>query len=57
VIERATHTFQAADGLTLAYHEAGSGRPVLLLHGYISAALDTWVRSGPAPSSWPRDGG
>ena len=48
VIEPATHTFQAADGLTLAYHEVGSGRPVVLLHGYISAALDTWVRSGAA---------
>jgi pimeloyl-ACP methyl ester carboxylesterase len=49
VIEPATHTFQAADGLTLAYHEVGSGRPVvLLLHGYISAALDTWMRSGAA---------
>ena len=31
MIEPATHTFQATDGLTLAYHEAGSGRPVVLL--------------------------
>jgi pimeloyl-ACP methyl ester carboxylesterase len=46
VIELATYPFQAADGLTLAYHEAGSGRPVALLHGYISPARDTWVRSG-----------
>ncbi len=48
MIEPATHTFQAADGLTLAYHEAGSGRPVVLLHGYISPALATWVDSGAA---------
>ncbi len=44
----ATHTFTSADGLTLSYHEAGSGRPVVLLHGYISTALETWVRSGVA---------
>ncbi len=47
-MEPATHTFRAADGLTLAYHEVGSGRPVVLLHGYISAARETWVRSGAA---------
>ena len=47
-MEPATHTFQAADGLTLAYHEVGAGRPVLLLHGYISPARETWVRSGAA---------
>jgi pimeloyl-ACP methyl ester carboxylesterase len=47
VIELATRTF-TADGLTLAYHEVGSGRPVVLLHGYISPALDTWMRSGAA---------
>jgi len=45
VIEPATHTFQATDGLTLVYHEAGAGWPVVLLHGYISAALETWMRS------------
>ncbi len=43
-----THTFQAGDGLTLVYHEVGAGRPVVLLHGYISAALETWMRSGAA---------
>ena len=46
LIEPATHTFPSDDGLTLAYHEVGSGRPVILLHGYISAALETWARSG-----------
>jgi pimeloyl-ACP methyl ester carboxylesterase len=47
-MEPATHTFRAEDGLTLAYHEIGSGRPVVLLHGYITAARETWVRSGAA---------
>jgi pimeloyl-ACP methyl ester carboxylesterase len=42
------HTFRSHDGLTLAYHEVGSGRPVVLLHGYISAARETWLHSGAA---------
>ena len=58
VTEPTTHTFTAEDGLTLAYHEVGSGRPVVLLHGYISAALETWMRSGAAArAAWPRGGG
>jgi pimeloyl-ACP methyl ester carboxylesterase len=46
--EIVSHTFQADDGLALAYHEVGSGRPVVLLHGYISASRETWLRSGAA---------
>ena len=41
-----TQTFQAADGLTLAYHEVGSGRPVVLLHGYMSTGPEIWMRTG-----------
>ena len=41
-----TQTFQAADGLTLAYHEVGSGRPVVLLHGYMSTGPEVWMRTG-----------
>jgi len=44
--ELATHTFPAGDGLTLAYHELGTGRPVVLLHGYTSSAGDTWIQTG-----------
>lgn len=48
MVQPATHTFRSHDGLTLAYHEVGSGRPVVLLHGYISAARETWLHSGAA---------
>jgi pimeloyl-ACP methyl ester carboxylesterase len=41
VNDLATHTFRAADGATLAYHEVGSGQPVVMVHGYISTALET----------------
>ncbi len=44
--EPATHSFTAPDGLTLAYHEVGAGRPVLLLHGYTSTSHESWVRTG-----------
>ena len=48
MIEPVTHTFQSGDGLTLAYHEVGDGRPAVLLHGYISAARETWLGTGAA---------
>ena len=41
-----TRTFDADDGVTLAYHELGAGRPVVLLHGYLSNARDIWVPTG-----------
>ena len=44
--EWVTQTFQAADGVTLAYHEVGAGRPVVLLPGYMSAAREIWARTG-----------
>lgn len=44
--EPATHTFRAPDGIALAYHEVGAGRPVVLLHGYTSTAHENWVRTG-----------
>ena len=43
-----TRFVQASDGTALAVHEAGAGRPVLLLHGYFSNARTNWVRYGHA---------
>jgi pimeloyl-ACP methyl ester carboxylesterase len=47
-IDLSTRTLAAADGTPLAVHEYGSGRPVLLLHGYFSNAWTNWVRYGHA---------
>ncbi len=43
-----THGFHARDGIELAYRELGEGRTVVLLHGFLSNAVDTWVRFGHA---------
>jgi pimeloyl-ACP methyl ester carboxylesterase len=38
----------ASDGVQLAYHEAGAGRPVILLHGLFSDAVTNWIKFGTA---------
>ena len=38
----------ASDGVELAYHELGEGRPVILLHGLFSDAGMNWIRFGHA---------
>src|SRR4051812_21996958 len=43
-----THRFEASDGVTLAWHETGEGRPVLLLHGLFSDAATNWIKFGHA---------
>ena len=43
-----THFFEAEDGVRLAWHELGEGRPVLLLHGLFSNAETNWIRFGHA---------
>jgi pimeloyl-ACP methyl ester carboxylesterase len=43
-----TQHFRARDGLELAYREMGTGRPVVLIHGYFSTGLVNWVRYGHA---------
>lgn len=42
------HRFAARDGIELAWHEMGQGRPLLLIHGYFSNAQVNWVRYGHA---------
>jgi pimeloyl-ACP methyl ester carboxylesterase len=38
----------ASDGIELAFHELGEGRPVILLHGLFSDAQMNWIRFGHA---------
>jgi pimeloyl-ACP methyl ester carboxylesterase len=42
------HHFRSRDGLELAYREMGTGRPLVLIHGYFSTATVNWVRYGHA---------
>jgi pimeloyl-ACP methyl ester carboxylesterase len=44
----ATHHFSAPDGVDLACHETGAGRPLVLLHGLFSDADTNWIRFGHA---------
>lgn len=46
--EFTTHRFSADDGVALAWHELGAGRPLVLIHGYFSNAFTNWVRYGHA---------
>lgn len=39
--------FTAPDGVRLAYYELGEGRPLLLIHGYISDAQTNWMKYTP----------
>jgi pimeloyl-ACP methyl ester carboxylesterase len=43
-----THFWNASDGVELAFHELGQGRPVILLHGLFSDAQMNWIRFGHA---------
>jgi pimeloyl-ACP methyl ester carboxylesterase len=42
------HFWTASDGIELAYHELGEGRPVVLLHGLFSDANVNWIKFGQA---------
>jgi pimeloyl-ACP methyl ester carboxylesterase len=46
--EAAVHFWSASDGVELAYHELGRGRPVVLLHGLFSDAEMNWIKFGHA---------
>lgn len=43
-----SHAFTAPDGVELAWHELGDGRPLVLIHGYFSNADVNWIRYGHA---------
>ena len=40
--------WSASDGIELAYHRLGEGRPVILLHGLFSDAKMNWIKFGHA---------
>lgn len=40
--------FRGRDGLELAYHEMGTGRPLVLIHGFFSTPTINWIRYGHA---------
>lgn len=42
------HFFSSVDGVRLAWRELGEGRPVVLLHGYLSDSITNWIRYGHA---------
>ena len=42
------HYFNSFDGLSLAWREVGEGRPVVLIHGFMSDAKTNWIRFGHA---------
>lgn len=44
----AVRHFAAPDGVRLAWREMGSGRPLLLIHGYISDGPTNWITYGTA---------
>ncbi|NUR46143.1 MAG: alpha/beta fold hydrolase [Sphingomonas sp.] len=44
----ATQFWKASDGVHLAYHEVGIGKPVVLLHGLFSDAMMNWIKFGHA---------
>ena len=46
--EATVHKWTASDGVELAWHEMGQGRPVILLHGLFSDANMNWIKFGHA---------
>jgi pimeloyl-ACP methyl ester carboxylesterase len=42
--EPTLHFWTASDGVKLAWHELGEGRPVILLHGLFSDAEMNWIK-------------
>ena len=46
--EASTHFWTASDGIELAWHEVGEGRPAILVHGLFSDAQMNWIKFGHA---------
>lgn len=46
--DASAHFWTASDGVRLAYHAIGQGRPVILLHGLFSDANMNWIKFGHA---------
>ena len=46
--EPQVHYWTASDGIDLAFHELGTGQPVVLLHGLFSDATVNWIKFGHA---------
>jgi pimeloyl-ACP methyl ester carboxylesterase len=42
--EATVHFWTTSDGIRLAYHEVGQGKPVILLHGLFSDAVINWIK-------------
>ena len=42
------HRWTTSDGVELAFHELGEGRPVVLVHGLFSNAHTNWIKFGAA---------
>jgi pimeloyl-ACP methyl ester carboxylesterase len=48
MVDALTQKWTASDGIELAFHEVGSGAPVILLHGLFSDAQMNWIKFGHA---------
>ncbi|HET6504475.1 MAG TPA: alpha/beta fold hydrolase [Amycolatopsis sp.] len=48
MIDLPPHPFPGHDGIELTYRELGTGRALVLLHGFFSTAIENWVRCGHA---------
>jgi pimeloyl-ACP methyl ester carboxylesterase len=46
--DTATQRWAASDGVELVYHETGTGRPLILVHGLFSDAHMNWIKFGHA---------
>jgi pimeloyl-ACP methyl ester carboxylesterase len=45
------HHFTAPDGIRLAWREMGQGRPIILIHGFMSDAETNWMRYAPTAAT------